>query len=143
MGEYDQWHDEQTVPNGSFHLVDSLGNEYWIINAARVALHYRLTLTDVAYDGGEVPGAFTLSQNYPSPFNPTTVVRFQLPVVSDVRLAVFDVLGREVSVLVNGRMNAGVHEVKFDRANLASGLYFYRLQEDVPNIVSNQLRCSA
>jgi N-acetylneuraminic acid mutarotase len=87
---------------------------------------------DPAFTGvvgsSELPKHFVLEQNFPNPFNPTTVVSYQLPVASDVRLAVHDMLGREVSVLVNERKDAGVHEVKFDGSNLASGVYFYRLQ---------------
>jgi len=70
---------------------------------------------------------FQLQQNYPNPFNPTTVVSYQLPMASEVKLVVYNLLGREVSVLVNERKAAGVHEVKFDGSNLASGVYFYRL----------------
>jgi dienelactone hydrolase len=84
------------------------------------------TLSSVA--AASVPVQFSLAQNYPNPFNPTTVVRYELPLASSVRLAVYDILGREVSVLVNERREAGVHEVKFDGGGLASGVYFYRLQ---------------
>ncbi len=76
----------------------------------------------------QTPGLFLLEQNYPNPFNPTTVIRYQLPEVSDVKLFVYDILGREVTVLVNERKNAGSYEVKFDAWNLTSGVYFYRLQ---------------
>jgi hypothetical protein len=75
-----------------------------------------------------LPTTYALLQNYPNPFNPTTVVRYQLPVVNDVRLAVYDILGREVSLLVNERKDAGVYEVKFDASRLSSGVYLYRLQ---------------
>jgi Zn-dependent M28 family amino/carboxypeptidase len=75
-----------------------------------------------------VAWAFCLEQNYPNPFNPSTTIKFELPKSSDVRLGVYDMLGREVSVLVNERRNAGVHEVKFDASGLSSGVYFYRLQ---------------
>ncbi len=71
---------------------------------------------------------FQLHQNYPNPFNPTTVISYQLPVTSHVTLKVFDMLGREVASLVNGRVSAGQHEVQFDASNLSSGLYIYRLQ---------------
>jgi hypothetical protein len=74
-----------------------------------------------------MPTEFRLEQNYPNPVNPTTVVRYQLPVASRVKLVVYDLLGRQVAVLVNERRNAGVHEVRFDAAGLASGVYFYRL----------------
>jgi hypothetical protein len=70
---------------------------------------------------------FSLNQNYPNPFNPSTTIKFELPRSSDVKLSVFDMLGREISVLVNERREAGVHEVKFDASGLSSGVYFYRL----------------
>jgi photosystem II stability/assembly factor-like uncharacterized protein len=76
----------------------------------------------------EMPDQFTLFQNYPNPFNPNTTIKFGLPKSSDVRLSVFDMLGREVSALVNERRTAGVHEVRFDASGLSSGVYFYRLQ---------------
>jgi hypothetical protein len=74
------------------------------------------------------PTEFALNQNYPNPFNPTTVVSWQLSVVSNVQLRVFDVLGREVATLVNGRMEAGAHSVTFNARNIASGVYFCRLE---------------
>jgi hypothetical protein len=75
-----------------------------------------------------LPTAFSLEQNYPNPFNPTTVVSFHLPAASNAKLTIYDLLGREVAMLVNERREAGVHEVKFDGSNLASGVYFYRLE---------------
>ena len=73
------------------------------------------------------PLAFVLSQNYPNPFNPTTTIRFELPKSLHVSLKVYDILGQEVSVLVNENRSAGVYEMRFDGTNLASGVYFYRL----------------
>jgi len=73
------------------------------------------------------PTAFSLSQNYPNPFNPTTVIRYQLPMVGTVRLGVYDLLGREVAVLVNERKGPGSYTVAFDATGLASGVYLYRL----------------
>jgi hypothetical protein len=73
------------------------------------------------------PLDFELSQNYPNPFNPTTVVRYELPAASDVKLVVYDLLGREVAVLVNEKKAPGSYDVKFDAAGLASGVYLYRL----------------
>lgn len=71
-----------------------------------------------------VPVKFSLEQNYPNPFNPSTVLRIQLGVVSDVMLKIYDVNGREVKTLINGQMNAGNHEVTFDGSKLASGIYY-------------------
>jgi hypothetical protein len=75
----------------------------------------------------EIPTDFALAQNYPNPFNPTTTIRFGLPVDGNVSLAVYDVLGRQVAQLVEGRMITGFHEVTFDASNLSSGIYFYRM----------------
>jgi hypothetical protein len=74
------------------------------------------------------PSTFVLLQNYPNPFNPTTAIRFSIPQRERVSLIVYDVLGREVSTLVNGDLEAGPHQATFDAAKLASGIYLYRLK---------------
>jgi hypothetical protein len=94
---------------------------------------WRRPLTEIISLSGfepskERPASYVLLQNYPNPFNPRTTIKYELPKSSQVRLSVFDILGREVLLLVNERRNAGVYEVKFDGSNLASGVYFYRLQ---------------
>jgi hypothetical protein len=71
---------------------------------------------------------FSLSQNYPNPFNPSTGIRYQISGVSDVRLEVFDVLGRKVATLVNERQAAGSYQTTFNASSLASGTYLYRLE---------------
>ena len=78
-------------------------------------------------DGGGVPSKCLLAQNYPNPFNPTTTIRYELPRSSEVRLTVYDLLGREVAVLLNELRDAGVHEATFDGSSLASGVYVSRL----------------
>lgn len=87
-----------------------------------------LVLGSVQHQDGNLPEKCVLEQNYPNPFNPTTVVSFQLPEASNVRLVVYDILGREVSVLVNERKAAGSYSVSFDARGMASGMYLYRLQ---------------
>jgi hypothetical protein len=74
------------------------------------------------------PKAFSLMQNHPNPFNPTTIIEYQLPTVSRVSLKVFDVLGREVAALVDEVQQAGFMSVDFDATTFASGVYFYRLE---------------
>ncbi len=74
-----------------------------------------------------LPTAFRLEQNYPNPFNPKTVVSVQWPVTSVVRLVVYDVLGKEVAVLADGRFAAGTYSFVFDGSRLASGVYFCRM----------------
>ena len=75
-----------------------------------------------------VPEAFVLEANYPNSFNPQTTIRFSVPEASVVKLAVYDVLGREVRMLVDGVREAGVHEVVFEAGDLPSGTYLYRLE---------------
>ena len=79
-------------------------------------------------DEAVVPEAFSLHQNYPNPFNPQTVIEYALPEAAQVRLVVYDMLGREVTVLVDGRLPAGRHEAVFEAGELPSGLYVYRLE---------------
>ncbi len=77
--------------------------------------------------GQGLPTLFSLDQNFPNPFNPATHVRYQLPVVSEVRLSIFDLLGREVDVPVHCVQTPGTYEVRWNAAGMASGVYFYRL----------------
>ena len=69
-----------------------------------------------------------MEANYPNPFNPTTEIRFALPEAADVRLVVYDALGREVARLVDGPVAAGYQHATFDAASLPSGVYLYRLE---------------
>ena len=78
-------------------------------------------------DGDELPAGYLLEQNYPNPFNPRTTIQYGLPAPGEVRLTVYDVVGREVAVLVEGVVDAGVHQIDFDAGLLPSGVYFYRL----------------
>jgi len=74
------------------------------------------------------PTEFDLYQNYPNPFNPYTTIEYQIPEISLVTLKVYDVLGNEITTLVNEEKPAGSYEVEFDATTLPSGVYFYRLQ---------------
>ncbi len=89
-----------------------------------------LELKKVTGPGDGMPLTFALLQNYPNPFNPSTVIRYTLPRRSQVTLTVFNTLGQLVSTLINGEVEAGVHEVQFKASGLASGVYFYRLQAE-------------
>lgn len=76
----------------------------------------------------EMPTTYALYQNYPNPFNPTTNIRFSIPQSGNVKLVVYDVLGKEVSTLVNNYLNAGSYNFDFNARGLASGIYLYRLE---------------
>lgn len=83
--------------------------------------------TNGVEETGQTPASFALDQNYPNPFNPSTTIRYALPAASNVLLIVITPLGDEVTQLVNSFQDAGYHQVRFDAANLASGVYFYRI----------------
>ena len=87
----------------------------------------------------EAPNEFVLDAAYPNPFNPSTTIRFSLPESAQVRLVVFDVLGREVRVLVDGTREAGTHEVVFDASDLPGGTYLYRLETPQGGFVRTML----
>ncbi|MCC5927048.1 MAG: T9SS type A sorting domain-containing protein [Bacteroidetes bacterium] len=76
----------------------------------------------------EVPAGFSLEQNFPNPFNPTTNIEFSIPQSSSVTLEVFNMQGQSVATLVDGMLGAGTHRVNFNAANLPSGMYMYRIQ---------------
>jgi GEVED domain/Domain of unknown function DUF11/Secretion system C-terminal sorting domain len=82
-----------------------------------------------------LPTRFELHQNYPNPFNPVTTIRYAVPESGRIRLAVFDMLGREVALLVNSDIAAGQHEVQFDAKRLPSGSYIYRMDTTQGSIV--------
>ncbi len=79
-------------------------------------------------DKVEYPSVYSLEQNYPNPFNPITVIQYSLGKQSKVKLKIFDILGREVTTLVNNIQKSGRHIVEFNASSLASGVYFYRIE---------------
>jgi hypothetical protein len=98
------------------------GTDWWVVRTA----------SDLAADDNrpQLPSAFALEQNYPNPFNPATEIRFQLGHEAEVTLRVFDLAGREVERLLDGRLSAGEHKTQFDGRALPSGVYFYQLKSE-------------
>jgi len=85
------------------------------------------SITSVKEIISKIPHDFNLYQNYPNPFNPSTRIRFSIPEFSHVLIKIYDILGNEITTLVDEDRPSGGYEVSFDGSNLASGFYFYRI----------------
>ncbi|MBU0475420.1 MAG: T9SS type A sorting domain-containing protein [Bacteroidetes bacterium] len=108
--------------------IDTDGNYSYYSETVKVA-----GFGTTAVDDDTLPTEYKLSQNYPNPFNPSTTISYSIPTnvkseMSNVKLIVFDVLGKEVATLVNENQSAGHYKVEFNASNLSSGVYFYRLE---------------
>ena len=98
-------------------------------NKILVSADYGVSLSaDLGDALGEEESGFQLDQNYPNPFNPVTTIRYHLAEPAEVDLSVFNIAGARVAVLDEGYRSEGSYMVEFSAQNLASGLYFYRLQ---------------
>ena len=105
------------------------------LNTSKIIYSY--IITDIEEFEGAV-NTYSLSNNYPNPFNPSTKISWQSPVGSNQTLKIYDLLGNEVATLVDEFKPAGSYEVKFDASGLTSGIYFYRLQVSDPESSSGQ-----
>jgi hypothetical protein len=96
----------------------------WASSRAQNIHSVGLAIGDVA----EIPLDYRLLQNYPNPFNPSTTIQYELSKITEIRLAVYNLLGQEVALLVSGTQEPGVHKVEFEAKHMSSGMYIYRLE---------------
>ncbi|MBK7978792.1 MAG: T9SS type A sorting domain-containing protein [Ignavibacteriae bacterium] len=94
---------------------------------------YQDILVDLNEEIENLPKSLSLYQNYPNPFNPTTKIKYSIPAnekreTANVKIIVYDVLGKEIKTLVNENKSPGNYEVNFDASNLANGVYYYQLK---------------
>jgi len=119
-------------------VIEDNGNR-WIGTTSGIAFYYHggiVSVKDYTNSGSQIPDRFLLSQNYPNPFNPATKIKFSVPGIAganfassiNIRLKVYDILGREIATLLDEEKPAGNYEVDFYGSKLSSGVYFYKLQ---------------
>ncbi len=116
-------------PNGiwTLKIIDMVSGNSGTLNAWGLRLYFDAA-TDIRSDYSMKPDNYKVFQNFPNPFNPVTTIRWNLPKPGLVTLKIYDILGREITTLVNKELNAGKHETIFDATLYSSGVYFYQIK---------------
>ncbi len=117
-------------------LTDNSGNVYEF--GSRVGLNSQNDYILIKYSqlvgsghiNGTIPKTFSLKQNYPNPFNPETIISFDLPEKSHIRISVYDILGKQLELLIDNYYEAGTYSINFNSEKYPSGVYFYKMQTD-------------
>lgn len=105
-----------------WYIYDSLGWD-------TVSFHVYEQLS-IGHQQEPIPKEYQLYQSYPNPFNPLTTIRYDLPIQTEVKLSIYNIMGQEVAVLLDKTQNAGSHAVKWNASDMASGIYFYLIKTD-------------
>jgi photosystem II stability/assembly factor-like uncharacterized protein len=112
--------------------ISSAGKFYVVASTFGRSVYYREISGDdpigITSNNSSIPKSFALSQNFPNPFNPVTKIKFDIPKADNVKLTVYDINGKQISYLINGEMKPGSYTYEFNGSDMASGVYFYRLQ---------------
>lgn len=119
--------------NGTANDFTTNGNHGTLVNGATIVLGVPTSVADDPSSG--LPKQFALHHNYPNPFNPNTIIQYALPIASEVKLFIFNMLGKKVKVLVDKKQSAGYYTIQWDGRDdavvpVATGIYFYRLQTE-------------
>ena len=130
------FYSNDSLADTTFTFTERLtGSFYWRVRGVNIAgsgvwssNYVRLILTGIDDNSGIIPISYSLKQNYPNPFNPSTIIRYGIPEHSSVKLSIFNMLGQQVSELINEEQSAGNYREEFNATNLTSGIYFYRLE---------------
>jgi len=133
--------DTTNVTQDSLRLRNGLlaiGKYYWRINASNNAgtgvwssiWNFTINPTGTISINNEIPKEYKIYNNYPNPFNPTTMIKFEIPKSSNVKISAFDITGKEIEVLVNEKLNAGTYQTGWNGSSYSSGVYFYRLETE-------------
>jgi len=131
---YETWINKEWKPGDGDYFDYELFGNYYLIGGGKTEIFYK-TITDINKSNSSILN-YSLSQNYPNPFNPTTTIEYSISVVDEsfasttnVVLKVYDVLGHEVTTIVNKKQKPGNYKVQFDASTFPSGIYFYELQK--------------
>ncbi|MFA7361030.1 MAG: YCF48-related protein [Candidatus Kapaibacterium sp.] len=127
------WARENTTTNNQTFLSLRFVNDTvgWICSTTGIILHTTTggqTLTGIANQTENIADKYELRQNYPNPFNNQTKIRFEIPKYSEVRIVVFDILGKQKDIILDGIYQAGKYEINYSPKDLSSGIYFYRMK---------------
>lgn len=123
---------QRTIPSGRLNIASTY---YWKVLAHNQyssspwseAWNFSTIISNISIINKEVPSSYKVFQNYPNPFNPTTNIKFEIPKLSDVKIAIYDITGKEMEVLVNEQLQAGTYQTDWNAANYYSGIYFYKI----------------
>jgi len=132
-----------------FELLSDSNGEMWVIIGAEsqfettveflvANIGFTLDYITSIEEPKEISADFELFQNYPNPFNSSTMINYQLPMINEVKLCIYNLLGQRVATLVNERKRAGYHQLEWDASNMASGAYLYRLEAGDPSQSAGQ-----
>jgi uncharacterized delta-60 repeat protein len=124
--------DTGLVANTIFHYRVYASNQAGNSGYSNIAFDTTFTPVGII-NKNELPSEYKLFQNYPNPFNPVTNIRFDIISKSNVKLIVYDILGREVALIINQKLQAGSYKVDWEGTNYPSGIYFYKLETDTYN----------
>jgi photosystem II stability/assembly factor-like uncharacterized protein len=126
------WILAHTAPAGIYNYINGGVNDWYYVDIMGVRNNggiskYYLVLGGLEKIENKIPDKYSLSQNYPNPFNPKSKIKFDIAKSGNVKLIIYDILGREITVLVNEKLKAGTYETEWDGTNYPSGVYFYKL----------------
>ena len=106
---------------------DAIPRRYTLLGDPALKIPFG-TIAQIDNSNQNIPDNYSLKQNFPNPFNPSTTIRYSVPKAGFITIKVYNILGELVSTLINEYRQAGDYEIKFNGSNLSSGIYFYRMQ---------------
>jgi Secretion system C-terminal sorting domain len=125
---YVEGHGTTTEPQSYSYIDNDVNTGTYVYRLKQVDFNGTFNYSNEVEVDVTAPLTFNLEQNYPNPFNPSTKINYSVPEAGNVKLAVYNIVGEEVAVLVNGYTQAGSFDVTFNASNLPSGVYLYKLQ---------------